>query len=53
MPEPLHTADQCRAKAEECDLLADEAKDTETKRDLKKAADQWRQAATIVERNGW
>jgi hypothetical protein len=46
-------AEEYRRKAEEFERLADEAKDAKAKHNLKKAADQWRQAAAIAERNGW
>ena len=46
-------AEEYRRKAEECERLAEEAKDTEAKRNLKETADQWRQAAAIAERNDW
>jgi hypothetical protein len=46
-------AEEYRRKAEECDRLADEARDAEAKRMLKEAAQQWRQMASTAERHRW
>jgi hypothetical protein len=43
-------ADDFRAKAIECDKLADEAWDSETKQMLQEAAKNWRVLAVQVER---
>jgi hypothetical protein len=45
--------DDFRAKAKECDGLANEAKDSEAKRILCEAAKNWRFMADQAERLGW
>jgi hypothetical protein len=49
----VNRADDFRAKARECERLADEAKDYETKRILYEAAKNWRFMAEQAERLGW
>jgi hypothetical protein len=46
-------ADQFRANAAECDNLADQAKDEDVKRRLRKATDDWRKLAEKAQRDGW
>ena len=46
-------AEEYRRKAGECERMADETKDAEAKRNLKEAADQWQQVASVAERHGW
>jgi hypothetical protein len=45
-----NTEDYYRTKANECDTLADEAKDPEARRMLREAADNWRTMAERAER---
>jgi hypothetical protein len=49
----VNWADDFRAKARECDRLADEAKDYETERILREAAKNWRFMADQAELLGW
>jgi len=42
-----------RAKAVDCDKLADKAGDAEAKRMLREAAENWRTMADQAERLGW
>jgi hypothetical protein len=49
----VNRADDFRAKARECDRLAEEAKDSEAKRILREAAKYWRLMADQAERLGW
>ncbi len=49
----MNKANEFRAKARECDRLADEAKDFEIKRILREAAKIWRFMAEQAERLGW
>jgi hypothetical protein len=46
-------AEEFRAKAAECDRLADEAIDLEAKRMLREAANNWWLMADQAERLGW
>jgi hypothetical protein len=46
-------ADEYRRKADECERLANQAKDAEAKRNLRQAADSWREMASVAERHGW
>jgi hypothetical protein len=46
-------ADEFRARAAECDEKADQAKDTEAKRMLREAAENWRSMAAQAERHEW
>jgi hypothetical protein len=46
-------ADAFRVKAAECDNLADQAKDPETKRMFAEAANHWRMMAEQAQRHGW
>ena len=43
-------ADECRARAAECDEKADQAKDPEAKRLLEDAAAEWRTMADLADR---
>jgi hypothetical protein len=49
----VNRADDFRAKATECERLADETKDSEVKRILREAAKNWRFMADQAERLGW
>ena len=44
-------ADECRARAAECDEKADQAKDPEAKRLLEDAAAEWRTMADLADRH--
>jgi hypothetical protein len=46
-------AEAFRAKAAECDKLADQAKDVEAKRMFGEAANHWRTMAEQAQRHGW
>ena len=46
-------AEAFRAKAAECDNLADQAKDPEAKRMFGEAANHWRTMAEQAQRHGW
>jgi hypothetical protein len=46
-------AEALRAKAAECEKKADQAKDLEAKRVLRKEADNWRTMALQADRFGW
>jgi hypothetical protein len=49
----VNSAEDFRAKAVECDNLAEKAWDPEAKRMLREAANNWRLLADQAERIGW
>lgn len=49
----MNKAQELHAKAAECDLKADRAKDPEASRLLREAAASWRSMAIQAERLGW
>jgi hypothetical protein len=52
-PSTSAKAETFRAKAAECDKLADQAKDPEAKRMFGEAANHWRAMAEQALRHGW
>ena len=47
----MTTAEECRARAAQCDEKAEQAKDPEAKRLLEDAAAEWRTMAVLADRH--